>query len=74
MVNNLIFPLAGYGTRFINEGYTQTKPLIHAGRKTLVEWAMESVKIDKETNLIFVVRKDQCVINGIDLSFFPTLS
>lgn len=66
MKENLIFPLAGYGTRFIKEGYIQTKPLIHAGKKTLIEWALESVKIDKNVNLIFVVREDQCIINGID--------
>lgn len=74
MIENLIFPLAGFGSRFIKEGYIQTKPLIHAGRKTLIEWALESIKINDNVNLIFVVRKDQCIINGIDsflLQKFP---
>ena len=66
MTENLVFPLAGFGTRFVKEGYTQTKPLIHAGKKTLIEWALESVIIDDNVNLIFIVRKDQCIINGID--------
>ena len=66
MKHNLIFPLAGFGNRFKNAGHIQTKPLIHAGNKTIIEWAIESVKFDKKTRVIFIVRKDQCIINGLD--------
>ena len=66
MKQNLIFPLAGFGNRFKEAGYIQTKPLIHAGNKTIVEWAIEAVKFDPNTRVIFIVRKDQCIINGLD--------
>ena len=58
MKQNLIFPLAGFGNRFKNAGYIQTKPLIHAGNKTIIEWAIESVKFEEDTRVIFVVRKE----------------
>lgn len=66
MKGNLVFPIAGVGKRFLDQGYIQTKPLIHAGRKTIIEWGLESVLHDKNINIIFTVRKDQCIINGID--------
>ncbi len=65
-MNSLVIPLAGFGKRFLKEGYTQTKPLIHAGKKTIIEWALSSVEIDNDTQIIFVVREDQCIINGLD--------
>lgn len=64
--HNLIFPLAGFGNRFKKVGYKQTKPLIHAGKKTIIEWAVNSIYIDITVNLIFVVRRDQCIRYGID--------
>lgn len=66
MKGNLLFPLAGIGQRFLAEGYVQTKPLIHAGKKTIIEWSLDSVKHDPNLNIIFTVRKDQCIINGLD--------
>ena len=66
MKGNLIFPLAGLGKRFVEKGFTQTKPLIHAGKKTIIEWGLESVKYSNDIEVIFTVRKDQCIINGID--------
>ena len=62
----LIFPLAGVGQRFLNEGYVQTKPLIHAGKKTIIQWGLDSIQDLKNLNVVFTVRKDQCIINGID--------
>lgn len=65
-MHNLIFPLAGFGKRFQEAGYIQTKPLIHAGKKTIIEWGLESVVINEDINIIFIVRQDQCITNGID--------
>ena len=64
--HNLVFPLAGFGKRFQVAGYKQTKPLIHAGKKTIIEWAVDSIYIDDSINLIFIVRRDQCIRFGID--------
>ena len=62
----IIFPIAGFGNRFLEKGYYQTKPLIHAGSKTIIEWAVDSIRLREEYDLIFVVRKQQCLQNGID--------
>ena len=66
MKHNIVFPLAGFGNRFKKSGYIQTKPLIHAGNKTIIEWAIEAIEFDTNTRVIFVVRKDQCILNGLD--------
>ena len=66
MKHNLVVPLAGFGNRFKDAGYIQTKPLIHAGSKTIIEWAIDAVEFDSKTRVIFIVRKDQCIINGLD--------
>lgn len=66
MVENIIFPLAGLGKRFQKAGYIQTKPLIHAGSKTIIEWSLESIQITENVNVIFVIRKDQSIRHGID--------
>lgn len=65
-MGNLIIPLAGFGNRFVEAGFSQTKPLINAGPKKIIEWAYSSVSFSQSTNVVFVVRKDQCIINGID--------
>ena len=71
MKKTIIFPIAGFGKRFLEKGYYQTKPLIHAGSKTIIEWAVDSIKMNDDYDLIFVVRKQQCLQNGID-SFLKT--
>ena len=37
---NIILPVAGYGRRFREAGYTEEKPLIEVGDKTLLEWSL----------------------------------
>ena len=64
--DTIIFPIAGLGSRFMYAGYSQTKPLIHAGSKTIIEWAVDSVIVNENMNLVFVVRKQQCLTNGLD--------
>ena len=60
----IVFPLAGFGSRFQSAGYTQTKPLIHAGHKTIIEWSLETIKCNP-ADIVFVIRKDQSIINGL---------
>lgn len=64
--NTVIFPIAGFGKRFKEVGYSQTKPLIHAGQKTIIDWAVESLIFDDSFNLVFVLRKEQCLKYGLD--------
>jgi dTDP-glucose pyrophosphorylase len=53
----IILPMAGYGRRFREQGYTAEKPLIEVNGKTLLEWALEP--IPKEWEPIVVARQDQ---------------
>ena len=54
---NLLLPIAGEAQRFKDAGYTAPKPLIMANDRHIIDWAMESVKMD-ECNVIFVVRSE----------------
>ena len=62
---NLLLPIAGKAQRFINDGYTVPKPLIMANSKHIIDWSMDSVRMD-ECNIIFVVRLDHIHNFGID--------
>lgn len=63
--NNLhgsnIIPMAGLGQRFIDEGYTKTKPLIEVSGLPMV---IQSIKdLPKTANSLFVVRSDMVDYN-----------
>ena len=42
---NVIFPIAGFGTRFTNSGITTLKPFIKHNDITLLEYAIKSLNI-----------------------------
>ena len=62
---NLLLPIAGEAQRFKDAGYTAPKPLIMANDRHIIDWAMESVKMD-ECNVIFVVRSEHIYTFSID--------
>lgn len=62
---NLLLPIAGKAQRFLDAGYMMPKPLILARRKHVIDWAIESIKID-DYNLIFIVRLDHIYNFSID--------
>ena len=62
---NVLLPIAGKAQRFLDAGYTMPKPLILAKDKHVIDWAMESVKLE-ECNLIFMVRVDHIYNFSID--------
>jgi NDP-sugar pyrophosphorylase family protein len=51
----ILIPMAGEGSRFVNEGYTFPKPLIDVGGKPMVQKVVENLDFDCE--YIFLVRK-----------------
>lgn len=53
---NVIIPLAGDGTRFKNEHFSNPKPLIKVFKKTLIEISIKSLNL-KNANFFFVTRK-----------------
>ncbi len=52
----LVVPMAGLGQRFVNEGYTQTKPLIQVSGKPMVIQASDDLPLSQQH--AFVLRND----------------
>lgn len=79
---NILIPMAGAGSRFVQEGYTQHKPVIpttqrHTGRSVpMVVAAVDDLPVDADApdcNLIFIVR-DFHVTDGVTdaiRSYYP---
>lgn len=57
--------MAGKAQRFLNEGYSMPKPLIMAGTRHVIDWAMDSFNTE-ECNIIFAVRLDHIHNFSID--------
>ena len=55
---NLLVPMAGLGSRFVEAGYKVPKQFLHVGKKQLIDISLECFNIS-ECNLIFVVRDEQ---------------
>jgi NDP-sugar pyrophosphorylase family protein len=53
---SLVIPMAGLGQRFVNEGYTKTKPLIEVSGKPMVIQATDDLPLAQQH--AFVLRSD----------------
>jgi dTDP-glucose pyrophosphorylase len=63
----ILIPMAGEGSRFVNEGYTFPKPLIDVEGKPMIQRVVEN--LDLEAEYIFLVRKEHLVkYNGLKLT------
>ena len=48
--------MAGAGQRFVDAGYTTSKPLIEVDGKTILEWTMSSLPFIQDCHLTFAIR------------------
>ena len=55
--NNLLIPIAGKGSRFLQQGFTIPKQLLFAKDKQCIDWSLESFSL-QEFNLIFIIRDE----------------
>jgi NDP-sugar pyrophosphorylase family protein len=60
---NILVPMAGRGSRFLQESsknpeFLKPKPTITIGRHMMIQWALSSLPIKPEDNLIFLVLKE----------------
>jgi HAD superfamily hydrolase (TIGR01509 family) len=53
---NVLIPMAGAGSRFLQAGYTFPKPLIEVNGKPMIQVVVENLNI--KANFIYVVQKD----------------
>ena len=44
----ILIPMAGEGSRFVNEGYTFPKPLIDVGGKPMIQKVVENLDFTSE--------------------------
>lgn len=56
---NIIYLMAGRGSRFKEAGYTVPKVLIEVHGKPMVKWATDSLSFIKNPKIIFICLKDQ---------------
>lgn len=52
----VLIPMSGLGSRFVEAGYTQPKPLISVLGKPIIEWVVSM--FDAEDDIIFVCREE----------------
>jgi len=53
---NVLIPMSGAGSRFVNAGFTFPKPLISIGEKPMIQLAVDNLNV--RANFIFIVRRD----------------
>jgi 3,4-dihydroxy-2-butanone 4-phosphate synthase len=61
---NILFPIAGLGTRFKNNGYIDPKPFVKFKGKPLIEWSLSSLKL---TGKYYVI------VNGLEDEYLSVL-
>lgn len=61
---NVLIPMAGLGSRFVEKGYALPKPLIKIFGKPMIQLVVES--LDIKANYIFIVQKEHRVKYHLD--------
>lgn len=55
---NILIPMAGRGSRFLNAGYIKPKPLIDVNGKPMIQLVIENIRPKREHRFIFVVQNE----------------
>ncbi len=58
MVLNIVIPMAGRGSRFVNAGYTFPKPLIEIKGKPMIELIVDNLRPKCQHKFIFIVQRE----------------
>jgi len=77
MYMNIVIPMAGRGSRFLQERdrnpeYSKPKPFIGIAGHPMIEWALSSLPTRESDNLIFLVLKEHVEDSQIDTSLRRT--
>jgi len=70
---NIIIPLGGKGERFLNNGYTQPKPLIQILDKYMIEYVLDNLNISSKDNIfiIYNLKLDNYYFSNIITKKYP---
>jgi len=52
---NIVVPMAGRGSRFTEEGYTDSKPFIDVNGKPMIQRVIENLNIEFDSNYEFII-------------------
>lgn len=63
---NVVIPMAGLGSRFLNAGYTDPKPFIKANGKRLIEIVLDNLQL-KNARYILIARKEHLELRLDDI-------
>lgn len=61
---NILFPIAGLGTRFKSDGYLDPKPFIDFKGKSIIEWSLSSINLPG---------KYYTIVNGLEKKYTDQL-
>jgi len=62
---NIIIPIGGKGERFLNNGYTQPKPLIDILGKPMIFYVLDNLCLSKN-DIIYIIHNDDDLINVVN--------
>ena len=69
---NILIPMTGYGSRFVNKGYNAPKPFIKVFDIPIIEWIVKRMYDCKNDNFYFIVRDNQ--FTQVQLNFISELA
>ena len=61
---NILFPIAGLGTRFKSDGYLDPKPFVYFKGKSIIEWSLSSINLPGKYYII---------VNGLEKKYTDQL-
>ncbi|HMB91094.1 MAG TPA: glycosyltransferase family 2 protein [Rhodothermales bacterium] len=62
---NIVMPMAGRGSRFVEVGITTPKPLIDVQGQPMYAWAMESLPLNLARRVIFICQDEHLQSSGL---------
>lgn len=62
---NIIIPIGGKGERFLNNGYTQQKPLIDILGKPMIFYVLDNLCVSKN-DIIYIIHNDNDLVNVVN--------
>ena len=57
--NQIVIPMTGNGSRFVNRGYEDLKPIIKIHNKPMIKWVTEMFDIHND-EFLFICREIIC--------------
>lgn len=63
---NIVMPMAGRGSRFVDIGVATPKPLIDVRGRPMYTWAMDALPLDRATRLIFLCLSEHLGALGLE--------